>query len=751
MNLKKLSRALVSLILALTICTGTCTNSFAATGSSKYIKEVIISYGETEKEAHKWLTDNGYEVLNYNLNEGANDSFSTERAVYIGYKTTDDADEAITDMKLMNMKGGYSVQDYQMLLDEQKLNIKNFFDDFKIAVKEYRNNYNAGQQRAIAAHDMLNMLYEDDTQQYMGDLLLNKVREEYTDEEYNALPDEEKAKVGDMTTILMQGNADAVLTIEQTIATATDEGDTLWFERYDNAGTYDEMVDELMESEDLTVDQAEKKLAAEYDDDAYSIATKLEDYKTYLEQYTNSDISFESTEDEISAYQNEHEDFDIENWLAAGTQYEMLKTLVKDDVSLYDLITSVDYDLVVENRSMLYPLVSVLTDGQRACLDFLTMYQIVCLGTNNDEATEQATDEIDIDQVQDLQTSVYSGVDRSVFGADVALTGDAYRLQHSYGTSPMYNWSDSISTASIALYASVAVSLAGTIGAWVYNSRVSSILGSRLEDIQLGVNSLNRELTDLTRKLSTTRTEYVEVRAKMQQEIDRLKADIQLNSTACGNAKLFQRVITIASVTITCITVALLVASIWSTWQDLQTYYNATFTPIPSNMVNQSIDENDKKVYTYYKAVKCNRVEQGMVTDASKILGDIGDLNGDVGKQWVALYTTTDPAAGDPITTDFAVQYNDTNIPGDRTPLSMFDESSAENLTNKNAGYTYADSNKGIYVFYDTDSNAFAASIFTNGKYILVGGISAMIAAAIAFFVGKSVGRKKGNRKISWR
>ncbi len=751
MNLKKLSRALVSLILAVTICTGTCANTFAATGSSKYIKEVIISYGETEKEAHKWLTDNGYEVLNYNLNEGANDSFSTERAVYIGYKTTDDADEAITDMKLMNMKGGYSVQDYQMLLDEQKLNIKNFFDDFKIAVKEYRNNYNAGQQRAIAAHDMLNMLYEDDTQQYMGDLLLNKVREEYTDEEYNALPDEEKAKVGDMTTILMQGNADAVLTIEQTIATATDEGDTLWFERYDNAKTYDEMVDELMESEDLTVDQAEKKLAAEYDDDAYSIATKLEDYKTYLEQYTNSDISFESTEDEISAYQNEHEDFDIENWLAAGTQYEMLKTLVKDDVSLYDLITSVDYDLVVENRSMLYPLVSVLTDGQRACLDFLTMYQIVCLGTNNDEATEQATDEIDIDQVQDLQTSVYSGIDRSVFGADVALTGDAYRLQHSYGTSPMYNWTDSISTASIALYASVAVSLAGTIGAWVYNSRVSSILGSRLEDIQLGVNSLNRELTDLTRKLSTTRTEYVEVRAKMQQEIDRLKADIQLNSTACGNAKLFQRVITIASVAITCITVALLVASIWSTWQDLQTYYNATFTPIPSNMVNQSIDENDKKVYTYYKAVKCNRVEQGMVTDASKILGDIGDLNGDVGKQWVALYTTTDSAAGDPITTDFAVQYNDTNIPGDRTPLSMFDESSAQNLTNKNAGYTYADSNKGIYVFYDTDSNAFAASIFTNGKYILVGGISAMIAAAIAFFVGKSVGRKKGNRKISWR
>ena len=748
MKLKKLSRVLISLTLVLTICVSTCTNGFAATGNQgKYIKEVILSYGNTEEEAHKWLTDNGYEVLNYNLNEGANDSFSTERAVYLGYKTTDDPDEAITDMKLMNMRGNYNVQDYQMLLDEQKENIKAFFADFKVAVKEYRSNYKAGQARAIAAHDMLNMLYDDDTQQYMGDLLLNKVKEEYTDEEYNALSDLEKAKVADMTTILMQGNADAVLTIEQTIATATDEGDTLWLERYDKAKTYDEMVDELMESKDLTADQAEKQLAAEYDSDAYSIASKLADYRTYLEQYTNSDISFESTEDEIIAYQNAHEDFDMENWLAAGTQYEILKTLVNDDVSLYDLITNDDYDVVVADRYMLYPLVSVLTDGQRACLDFLTMYQIVCLGTNNDEATEQATEEIDIDQVKELQTSVYSGVDRSVFGADVALTGDAYKLQNSTGDSPMYNWTDSISTATLALYASVAVSIAATVGAWIYNSRVSAAVAERVEDIQLGVSSLNKELTKLTRQLNTTRPEYEAVRANMQKQIDQLKADIQLNSTACGNARLVQRVVTIASVAVTCITVVLLAASLWSTWQDLQEYYNATFTPIPSNMVSQGVDENDKKVYTYYKAVKCNRQEQGMVTSASEILGDIGDLNGDVGKQWVALYTTTDKAAGNPITIDFAVQYNNTNIPDDKTALSMFGESSVQNLTNEQAGYTYDDSKDGIYVFYATDSNTFIASIFTNGKYILTGGISALVAAVIFFFIGRATGKRSKGKK----
>ena len=136
-----------------------------------------------------------------------------------------------------------------------------------------------------------------------------------------------------------------------------------------------------------------------------------------------------------------------------------------------------------------------------------------------------------------------------------------------------------------------------------------------------------------------------------------------------------------------------------------------------------------------------------MITDSTRILGDYGDLNGDVGKQWVALYTTTDSAAGDPITTDFKVQYKDTNVPGERTPLSIFCESVAQNLTNNKSGYTYADSKGGIYLFYGTDENALTGSIISDGVYyVLVGGGCAIVAAAIAFFVGKSVG-KKGKKK----
>ena len=77
----------------------------------------------------------------------------------------------------------------------------------------------------------------------------------------------------------------------------------------------------------------------------------------------------------------------------------------------------------------------------------------------------------------------------------------------------------------------------------------------------------------------------------------------------------------------------------------------------------------------------------------------------------------------------------------------MFGESSVQNLTNEQAGYTYDDAKDGIYVFYATDSNTFVASIFTNGKYILTGGISALVAAVIFFFIGRATGKRSKGKK----
>ncbi len=735
---RKFLKAFISMVLALAIGFCFCTNAFAASSKKTYIKDMVISYGKTADEAKAWLTQNGYEVLDYDINEGADDTFSTKRAVYIGYTTTDDPEEAITDMRLMNMKGGYSVQDYQMLLEEQKANIRVFIDNFIVAVNEYRENYGKGQGRAVAAHDMLNLLYDDDTQQYVGDLLLNKVKEEYTDAEWNALSEEEQGKIADMTTILMQANSDAVLCIEQTIATASDNGDKLWLERYESAGTYDDMLDELMDSQNLTINEAEKQLAAEYDEDARSIASKFEEYKTYLENYTNAEIKLSSSEEEVKAYQTAHEDFDYISWFAAGSQYEVLSALMNDDISLLELVTSDDYDVQNADSYMLYPLVAALTDGQRACLDFLPMYQIVALGINGDEAIGQAMEEISFGFLEGKKNSVYDGVDRSIFGGEVALTNKAIRLQAATGKEAVQGMLDYISVTSYVLYGTFGLSVLGTAVAWKLSAKMSALAeAKKVEASGFGGAAADAYMTGVNAgDLETTEQADKAARNLMLKNRDALRS----KATYTTWSKVFKY----AGIAMSCVSVVLFALSIWSTYNDIKAYYNAEFTPIPMHMVDENVNDNDEKVYTYYTAVKCNRVEAGMVTDATKLLEDYGDINGDVGRQWVALYTTKDKAAGNPITTVPQVKYKNSNLPDEEcTALSMFGEDVAQNLTNEQAGYTYDDDMGGIYMFFNTDKNAFAGSVFSNGTYILVSAAAAIVVGCAAFFAGMGVQKKK--------
>ncbi len=788
-TMKKYFKAAISLVLALVLTFTTCTGALAASSKKTYIKDMVISYGKTADEAKKWLTDNGYTVLNYDLNEGADDMFSTKRAVYIGYTTTEDPEEAITDMRLMNMKGGYSVQDYQMLLDEQKADIRAFIDNFIVAIKEYRENYKNGQVRAVAAHDMLNMMLDDDTGMKLGDLFLNKIKEEYTDEEWSALSEEEQGKAADMTTILMQANGTAVLAMEQLIAQATDDSDTLWSARYAEAETYDEMLEELMKGQNLTVSEAEKQLAAEYDIDAKAIASKLADYRDYLKCYTEAGIDLTSSEEEIEAYQKEHEDFSFANWTTAGTHYEVLSALTNDDISLLELINGEDFDVEEADRYLLYPFVASLTAGQRACLDFLPMYQIVALGINNDASMETAMEELKTNiSDEEGQISVYQGVDRSIFGSSVALTGEAYKLQSSSGKE-IEGYTSRLSTSSIVLYALLGVSVVATIACLVKGFSQSASALAGVENAAAGAAAAaNQGLGTAARTISTgisetsvlvkTNIRFFEHAYKLKEVLDgdyldmamdvlsrstadKIEAgrkaanavveetnviffDTEKTTTAVGQARSFSNVWRYASIGMVAVSAILLGFSIWSTYNDMKKYYNTELTPIPMHMVAESVNDDDEKVYTYYTVVKCNRVEAGMVTDATKLLEDYGDINGDVGRQWVALYTTKDSTAGNPVTTELKVQYKNTSLPSEEcTALSMFDENAAQNLTNEQAGYTYDDDMDGIYMFFNTDKNAFVGSVFMSGTYSAVGAAVAVVIIAILLVIGKVVRNKK--------
>lgn len=715
--MKKYLKIVLAITLVLACVSQTTIGAFAAQKSKEYVGEVIISYGDTAEEAKEWLTNKGYKYVDADLNEGASDDvwISKDRAVYLGYKTTTDPDKAITDMKLMNMNGGYSVQDYQIILSEKKNDIQQFIKQFISVISEYRTNYKKGSARAVTAHDILNMMKDDDTGMLMGDLLLNKIKEEYSDKDYKALSASEKKKHADMTTILMQGNAQMVLCIEQILATATDIDDTPWLERFKDAPDYFTMLEEVMDEENLTIDKAKTILSSRYGDDAKIIAGMAEKYKEWLSDYIDSGVRFDDDDEKITAYNNSHSEEEQMLWLTKGMQYEYLNNIEYDeDYSLLDIFIGDEFDLTGEDVYLLYPIVSVLSSGQRNSLDFVCMYQFITMGYSTDSVVEESniSEKISSD---DGPVSVFSGVDRSIFGNEVALTNEAYKFQNSGEEDYSVNWFEDIvsDTAKIMGLISM-VTVVVSVATWISYSVISE--GASL------YRSLDKACIHA----------YYIAELRYKDVVNGLETAPMLYNRYSTWSQIFYY----ASIGLTAVSVILGGLALWKAYSDLKEYYCVDFTPIPMWMVDQGVDQNNAKIFTYYKAVKCNRKEMGFDEDNTALLKDFGDLNGDVGKQWLALYTTTDKNAGEPILADFKVLIDDNDYAYTYDILSLFGEHYCQNLTDAKLGFTYNDECNGIYLYFCRGS-ANSGSAVTTGIYAAIAGGAVIIAAATFVIVRK--------------
>jgi hypothetical protein len=171
-------------------------------------------------------------------------------------------------------------------------------------------------------------------------------------------------------------------------------------------------------------------------------------------------------------------------------------------------------------------------------------------------------------------------------------------------------------------------------------------------------------------------------------------------------------------------------------------YYNRTFLPIPlyivdeADIVSYSTDKNGNEVkninfdqFLYYEVVKCNRQDIGVNSKAQDGVdqyaewgcGDAADLNCDVGKQWLALYTVKSSAKGNPILADsLKLQTGSDAVPaGCTAPLHFFTYTFAADLGDE--AYAYNNKQNGVYFFWDTDANAFTATAFTSGQLALAG------------------------------
>ncbi|MEE1321191.1 MAG: hypothetical protein UHM85_06635, partial [Acutalibacteraceae bacterium] len=125
----KLSKILISMILVATMCV-TMVMPASAGRVTYYLSDLKMAEAATADEAKKMLTEAGFTVLDKNLNPGA------DKAVYLGYKKSKNVDDAITDVKVMNMNGGFNISDYETIFEEAMDTYSTDVNNLRIAANE---------------------------------------------------------------------------------------------------------------------------------------------------------------------------------------------------------------------------------------------------------------------------------------------------------------------------------------------------------------------------------------------------------------------------------------------------------------------------------------------------------------------------------------------------------------------------------------------------------------------------------------
>ena len=152
--MKKAWLKIVSLVLVISTLFSTLPMTAFAEGAAAeevYIKSVQLARADSKVEAKSLLEDEGYIFLDANLNEGTG-----EDGIWLGYTTTTNPEEAIYDMKLMNMNGGFTLTSMEEALAAQEGIFAQMATDLNYLVEEFIEAYDEESIPAQKAYQSLN-------------------------------------------------------------------------------------------------------------------------------------------------------------------------------------------------------------------------------------------------------------------------------------------------------------------------------------------------------------------------------------------------------------------------------------------------------------------------------------------------------------------------------------------------------------------------------------------------------------------
>ena len=806
--MKKLLTAITSAVLCMTMLILAPTQIVASAADNtekKYISEVKVGMGVTSDQASKELLDEGYTILkddsgNYadlNKDAGAASPMKegpNQKIVYLGYKTTAKASDAITDLAVMSMNGGYSFEEYEKVMnDHMDTQIKPFVNRFIATLKEYRENLqkpknSANFKRAYYYNTLLNKLTDDDCDgNALGDLLINQTKYEMGDEAYNKLDDAQKNRHCDILTLLMQGNGQAVQLMETMLTKASDSSNSTWIDRFKDNSL--EKLTEAVQNENpnMTPSEINAELDKKYNDDAKRILDKWSEFNEILLNYdialqkSNEVVKTEINSEEIKLDENSTKE-DVTK--AVNSAYKAEETMVKggmaaEDIAVHDYLENAGYgDGTMlefferdksefedsENIRELYPIVDSLTGGQLAGLDFLSIKDMILMAVTD----ENGYKEVDMKDVQ--PASIYQDVNREIYDkGGVALTDAALRAK---ATAQETEKTFELSKTGIVLWSCTTAMGLAAIGSAVAWKSISSNTAHVKK-----LNDLVKKVDEATKAANgyafagefNDKGERVYKRATQQALWDQQDmAEKELKQYKEGEFEEATRRIATKSKVCKFLTAGFTVlgailagVSIYMTVEEMKAYYKVTFTPVPKYIVDRAditaVNQKGETVMiknqtAYYKAVLCNRTagKSDVEKENYRILGERNDLNGDVGMQWLSLYSVK-YENGMPILADsLKLKMGNGDAPdGYTNGIHRFGEKDVFNLTSRL--YCYNDPNEGTYVYFKNDTSTVkdltaAGSTFSGGSLAIGVAAGLLGGAALTLILLFSTRKRRENQ-----
>ena len=603
----------ISLVIALLIA---CTPAALAApsrnqGKVNYLSEVTVIEAASDEEAQKILTElkkaeNGAftDMISLDLNKGG------QKKVYLAYKTSNNVDDAITDLAIMNMNGNFTMGNYEQVLSENMENFARVAQDYRVIAAAFADSYAAGNVNAKTAYRQLNLYYveENGVKTYMGDYMLNFPE---TDEGFAEM--------------LFRGNLNIIANLRILMSMAIGNGTNKLADRIAAAYT-----------------------KAETDPSVYSVAAYEEAAKAMLEDFLEMKKNINTLDEEIAkidadtTLDDESKTFIkamLQNSLDVSKAYlELLREIPMGETTLGDYIM----DTAVPEANKLFPAVAAATEAEWLLMEYHSLYTMLLYDVLSlaGEDLENALKELEA-EVEPL--SVYHGVQNDLVSGTIGVTDEAESYSNASGKNFFGIFVNDETQVSAILFTALGAAGVGTmVGGIAYlNAKLNAINAANTitrEGLQKGVDAAVSKLVNLN--IKTIHEHNPEVLSQLQTDITAGQKELAEAKLAVQNGNyqhLSGKQIALGGGLI--LAGAIMVGvSIWQLTK-LYNQYEVTYTDIPDNMVDV-VSHKDGDRFVNYKNVPAYYYEEGTLKTREN------DLNAYDGRQWVSLYYTKNYEAG---------------------------------------------------------------------------------------------------------